>query len=131
MMNEQLQTILLNLVQRSITALNSGAEFLATEIPEVIQQLLVWKAIESFIWFILILFLSGMVIYYGGIKGFQIATFHRETSDGMSYVLWGLILALAFVATIPSLFYHLDWLQILVAPKLYLLEYVAELVKGK
>lgn len=130
-MNEQLQTILLNLVQRSITALDSGAEFLASEIPEVIQQLLVWKAIESFIWFIFILFLSGMVIYYGGIKGFQLARFHQESSDGLSYGLWGVLFALAFAATIPSLFYQMDWLQILVAPKLYLLEYAAELVKGK
>ncbi len=59
-----LDETLTRLINRSIDAAESVAgdianatgtalDFLATEIPDVIQQLLVWHAIESFIWFFL------------------------------------------------------------------------------
>lgn len=130
-MNEQLQTLLLDLVQRSILALESGATFLAGEIPEVIQQLLIWKAVESSIWFVFWVILSALVFYYLGVKGFKLAKTYEEESGGASYFCWIPLFGIACSITIPSIIHNLDWLQILVAPKLYLFEYAAELMKGK
>ena len=47
-MNEQLQQAISQLITMSLVAIDKGATFLSGQIPDVIQQLLLWKAWESF-----------------------------------------------------------------------------------
>lgn len=152
-----LDEALTRLINRSIDAAESVAgditnatgtalDFLATEIPDVIQQLLVWHAIESFIWFFLgvLLIAAPWLVYWrwGGRgeptneKNYNGETVYRETlthyRDGTvhSDAVFGLVLAGAVTTTAGFLLTmnSLEWLQILVAPKLYLLEYARVLV---
>ena len=62
-MNEQLQTALAALIEKSIKAMEAGADFMAAEIPEVVQQLLLWHMTLSAIKFgaenVLAMFVDG------------------------------------------------------------------------
>lgn len=46
-MNEQLQNTVNTVLQKAIEGATQGAEFLKDQIPDVIQQLLVWKLVEN------------------------------------------------------------------------------------
>lgn len=125
-------------------ATGTALDFLATEIPDVVQQLLIWHAIESFIWFFLgtlILAVPWFVYWKWGGRGEPTEPMYGEARyketlthfrDGTVHfdAVFGLVLAGA-VTTLVGLVVTLDnleWLQILVAPKLYLLEYARVLV---
>ena len=42
-MNEQLQNALVNLLTKVTSGMDTATAFLSAELPEVVQQLLVWK----------------------------------------------------------------------------------------
>lgn len=140
-MNEKLQVALADLVNKSVGALGKGTEFLAGEIPDVIRQLLIWKAVESAIWFGLgILLLIAMI--YGNYRQIKwIRSWLGKPCPGHYYKDLGLELCdrpelmLNFFQLLPgavilSLLSNLDWLKIWIAPKVYLIEYAASMVKG-
>ena len=135
-MNEQLQLAVSTLIQTSLNAIDKGTTFLSNQIPEVIQQLLLWKAIASFIEF------SSGIFIIGGIFAWLIYqykywtvetknkwgdTTKRISGDNGPFVL------LNIFCVIPLLYgsscINLIWLQIWIAPKLYLIEYAKDFLK--
>lgn len=151
-----LDEALTRLINRSVDAAESVAgditnatgttlDFLAAEIPDVIQQLLVWHAIESFIWFFLgtLIIAAPWLVYwrwggrgaptepaYSGEARYEETLTHyrdgRMNDDALvALCIFGLVTSgVGFTLVMSSL----EWLQILVAPKLYLLEYARVLV---
>lgn len=151
-----LDEALARLINRSIDAAESvagdisqttgdAAAFLVAEIPDVIQQLLVWHAIESLIWFlpgVLLMVLPWFVYwrwggrgepgepYYGEVR--YVETLTHYASGEVNGDVVGLLVLGGGVATglgFTLLLNNLEWLQILVAPKLYLLEYARVLLR--
>ena len=153
-----LDEALARLINRSVDAAESVAggisqatgdatAFLVAEIPDVIQQLLVWHAIESLIWFlpgVLLMVLPWFVYWKWGGRGeptgepdcryqprYEKTFTHNQYGDidqdgALVLVLGGLGATLAgFCLAMNSL----EWLQILVAPKLYLLEYARAIIR--
>ena len=151
-----LDEALARLINRSVDAAESVAggisqatgdatAFLVAEIPDVIQQLLVWHAIESLIWFlpgILLLAAPWFAYWKWGGRGklgeskfghpsFEPTLTHHASGgidqDGMlALTLGGTGATLAGFSLAMN---SLEWLQILVAPKLYLLEYARVLLR--
>ena len=149
-----LDEALTRLINRSIDAAESvaggiseasgdAAAFLAAEIPDVIQQLLVWHAIESLIWFLpgLLLIAAPWFVYwkwggrgkpaepkYGEARYEETFThgYDGRVSGMGPLMLGGVVTTLAGLALILG---NLEWLKILVAPKLYLLEYARVLLR--
>lgn len=125
-MNEQAQQALANLLSMAVDGLNGAVEFSKAQLPEVVEQLLMWHMAESLISFVLgILF---MVAFPWGMFKVHKAIQEEKIDD----VLYAIAIPLAvagfsggFVATAEGL----EWLKIMIAPKLYLLEYAAQLVK--
>ena len=109
-------------------AFNQGADWLAGEIPDVVSQLLLWNSVSSFL-----TMLIGMLILSGAYKLGQAA--RKEVSKGDREkdldIVYGCGFSAAIVVVIGAItfFEGLDWLKIWIAPKLYLLEYAADLVK--
>ena len=150
-----LDEALARLINRSVDAAESVAgditsatetalDFLVAEIPDVIQQLLIWHAIESFILFFLgvLLLASPWFVYwkwggrgepsepyYGEARYVETLTHDRRgVVDGdvaVPFVLGGMVATL--VGGVIALV-NIDWIKILVAPKLYLFEYARVLV---
>ena len=135
-MNEQLQLAVSTLIQTSLNAIDKGTTFLSNQIPEVIQQLLLWKAIASFIEF------SYGIFIIGGIFAWLIyqykywtttietewgTTKQRISGDNGAYVLLNLLLVIPLLYGSSCI--NLIWLQIWIAPKLYLIEYAKDFLK--
>ena len=135
-MNEQLQLAVSTLIQTSLNAIDKGTAFLSNQIPEVIQQLLLWKAIASFIEF------SSGIFIIGGIFAWLIYQYKYWTTTIETE--WGTtqqrisgtngpFVTLNILCVIPliygSSYINLIWLQIWIAPKLYLIEYAKDFLK--
>ena len=135
-MNEQLQLAVSTLIQTSLNAIDKGTAFLSNQIPEVIQQLLLWKAIASFIEFSSGIFLIGGIFAWliyqykywtTEIEGNYISKKLRieEDSGSLSILNIFLIIPLLYGSSCSNLI----WLQIWIAPKLYLIEYAKDFLK--
>ena len=135
-MNEQLQLAVSTLIQTSLNAIDKGTTFLSNQIPEVIQQLLLWKAVASFIEF------SSGIFIIGGIFAWLIYQYKYWTTTvttewGAKTVRFnddaGALSILNILLIIPLLYgsscINLIWLQIWIAPKLYLIEYAKDFLK--
>lgn len=130
-MNDELQKALVEVINKTSKGVESGVEFLQRELPEVVQQILWWHAIHSAIFFVLGL----MLLLYLPLKCRSLwqkwSAIEKENprADVDGYV-WGCAACLAgtLLGALMVLL-NLTWLKILIAPKLYLIEYAASLVK--
>lgn len=140
-MNEELQKAVSDMLSSAIDGIGNAADFLSAEIPLYVQELLLWKAVFSFMGFML--GVMGLVLLgiltrrflkwglqeiqvdsYGGKK--TVTTFYQK--DGLATL--GIVgLAIFSIFSIIFFFANFDWLQIWLAPRVYLVEYAASLAK--
>lgn len=93
------------------------------QVPEVIQQFLTWKLLESLLWFSV-----GAIVFFfcvtGTRRSWKSTTLTSGDREGFAF----LYSIGALIGLIISMF-NLTWVKIWIAPKMYLIEYVIELVK--
>jgi heme/copper-type cytochrome/quinol oxidase subunit 2 len=114
-----------------ITRLQNAEDFIIEQTPLVIQELLTWNFALSLIWHCI----GWLLIFMFAITFKSVWTFRskleKQTSEkGVPTLLTVLIQSLLLV--VPALFFifsNLVWLQILIAPRVYLLEYASQLTK--
>jgi len=143
-MNEKAEQILLEMMQKVIDGADAIEEFGVEHVPDVINQLLMWKMAESIIYFMI--GVSLVVCFFPLRKLFHKKIIsNREdlenkarwscTYGGASdsyniaqlfnYIMPSLIVSFGFLFVVNNLI----WIKILIAPKLYLFEYAAALIK--
>lgn len=144
-MNEELQQAVADLLQRAISGMDSATAFLSAELPDYVYQLMLWHGLSSGVKFILSAIVAVLLILtinrcakreiigefnHGGGKRYRETTFIYECGsykDEMHVVaIFGI--AGAITATIVAAS-NLAWLQILIAPKVWLVEYAAAILK--
>lgn len=138
-MKDKMDQALISLIEKSVSAVEEGVTFLSQEIPDVARQLLMWEMVYSLIYFffgMLLFILPLLAIKKWGGKGQLIGEGkYRETlthdDEGMFDAdLVGLVIMVTGVSWVVALFLiELDWLKIVIAPKIYLIEYVTQLIK--
>ena len=132
-MNDKLQEALLNILNNVTHSVENGVSFLSEQLPDVIHQLLLWKAVESGIHFGVLMALCiglGIAAYKFLKAGKEYKPKNSYDDDAFGYfILFGVSLFLAGVSFVFAS-NQLEWLKILIAPKMYLIEYAAQLVKG-
>ena len=125
-MNEVLQTQIASIVEKGTMAIETVVNNLMTQAPELVKEILWYNAIISAIWFILLLGFTLLLtkwekqIWQWGIK----TTEERDDPVFLLSVLYSII----HLVIISVLCAQTTWIKILVAPRLYLLEYVAQLI---
>lgn len=125
-MNEQqqLQNALINFVNLITQTVEEGKDFAVAQMPDVINQLLYWNFTKSFLLFLLSITLIGLSL--GGIV-YSIRKMIKE-----NYVFKDIHVAIIFVASLlimPSIFlFSIEWLKILIAPKIFVLEYMKNFI---
>ena len=142
----QLEVALAEAVTKTVDSIDTAAGFLAAQAPEVISQLLIWHGIRSALLFVLgitVLFaIQHSARHYSG-QGTLIdpdSGLHKNnhlqtlTHDGNGEwcprVIGAVFIGgLGIVMGIDLTVNNLDWLQILVAEKIWLLEYAAKIIK--
>ena len=150
-MNEQLQKALVELIGKASNGIDVSVSFLSAEIPDVIHQLLLWYAAKSAIEFFV-----GVIILAFGVKIFNMKigmskdSAKKDYEDGKRWTrycglneitsteydaimmmpdYWKAKALGVFAAMIGSLWVNIDWLQIWIAPKIWLIEYASQLTK--
>lgn len=130
---ESLENAVLQMLHSTMDTVGSASDFLSGEIPTYIQELLMWHGIYSAIWFIIGLLWCGFVYYFGVIKlkPLMIKDYQKDSYsnwDGSEELFYSIII---FCVCLISLWIMIDWdwLQIIVAPRVFLVEYASELIK--
>lgn len=118
-----LEQALVNILEKTTNAVETGVNFLSGQLPDVIHQLLMWHAVKSGVFFFILFVISMCFAYFTR----KLCTMKEWDDIFPAQLLTAFLGAVFFFWAM----HHLDWLQILVAPKLYLIEYAAELYKGR
>lgn len=141
-MNEQLQQALTAILNKTMSGVDAGVNFLSAEIPDVIHQLLLWKMVYSLVIFIggvLLLLITVVFVYKqtckveveGNVNWKKYKANLSFDTDGdvhpgiIAVIAGGCFGAGFGIAGMTDL----TWLQIWIAPKIYLIEYAASLAK--
>jgi hypothetical protein len=127
---------LANLINKTVEAAQAGGQFLVEQVPDVIRQLLLYKAVESGL-----LCAFGLTMLVTGITGIlftrnkflsKVKGWTDRYGDG--YSDWACLINVVSVCLILAgaivTFINWDWLEILLAPKLYLIEYATSLLQA-
>lgn len=169
-MNIQLQEALADILSRAVSGMEAGIQFLSEELPDVINQLLLWKLLESLLPMLIsiVLLILFSLMLYSIVNSYRKDPYRQaenerdkarelwfkapsgdsstkarevlrereralellEDNSGAYATAFGVSLILVVLtAIITSVQSNLIWLQILVAPKIYLIEYASSLVK--
>lgn len=149
-MNEQANKILVELLQKAANGIDAAVSFSQAQIPDVVHQLLVWNFVHSMIITVFALASIPLVIWFikiqirkveigkFGDEGYSwdrgkpkyLPTFVWDKKGEVNPFIMFLLMFVAMWGTwLICLMSNLTWLKIWLAPKLYLLEYAASLVK--
>lgn len=131
-MNDELQKSLAIILQKTTAAATAGVDFLSEQLPDVIRQLLLWNAVRSAMFFLLF-FLVAMALIIISAKAWRFSSSYIPKDFGDDTAGWsrfggclaGVFSVLFFVLAICNM----EWMQIWLAPKLYLIEYTARILK--
>lgn len=127
-MNEQLQKALADLLNMTIEGLDAGVAFMQAELPVVVSQLLLWYGVKSLLlclYGILAVSLTAIVWW----KWFKYCKNSGKIDcDEFTTIFMPAIIAIVpIVSGVSSL--NMEWLQICIAPKIWLIEYAAQFAK--
>ena len=129
-MNEKTAELINEILQKGIKAAEITGDFAIEQAPEVIQQLLLWKGIHSFVeWFFIGVVMGVLNWWVLKKKELPYLSGKDGCSDNWEFGPILIINVLCAFLSLAWLFGSNDWLKIWVAPKLFLLEYAASLVK--
>lgn len=133
-MKPQLDKAVASLIQKSLDSFEKGATFLSEQLPEVVSQLLMWKFTQSLIYALIglatLLVMVGMPLLAIWWYTRQVKRSRYESDEetvGAGFLVW-LALELCMIPIVVSTL-NFTWLQIWIAPKVFLIEYAARLIK--
>lgn len=141
-MNEQMQSALVEIIQKASSGIDASVNFLSEEIPDVIGQLLLWNITASSVGVVISAIIMGvsasvivwMVNLYsigrdtGKPNWVHDGEKHYPLRTTVTPVLIVLFVALS-VSSIAFVWNLMEVLKILIAPKIWLIEYAASLAK--
>ena len=132
-MNEQLAEKATEALHLIITGAVATQEFVLEQAPDVVRQLLAWRFTASLIGFCASLLIPLAVIAASWTVARKMwRKFSGEEWDEARFAIGAVATAATVIASVVALCAApacCDWLQIAIAPKVYLLEYAANLVK--
>lgn len=125
---EELNQALAALIEQATTGIDASVGFLQAEIPDVVAQLLMWHGVKSAVF--AGLGAAILVVYVvAELKAFKWARgWATDESDWLiGYGMLGTAVRLPTIVFGIALL-NLTWLQIWIAPKVWLIEYAAKLL---
>lgn len=135
-MNDTAQKVLTDLLQKASNGIDSAVAFSQAQIPDIVHQLLMWKFVSSLICMSAsaAIFISCLsFVFWSSKQRKEGAGWTRFMGDSeISSVKYDFTVIASIIFTGISLCVFLssfEWLKIWIAPKLYLMEYAASLIK--
>lgn len=143
-MKQQLEETLSDFLQKSIATIGRSGDFLIEEIPEAIYQLMLWHGLRSGMFFLagIVLILALIYFDYRQWKWLTRPEADRSTNywdtddwnpdkwDTESTGIYFGFMAILHVVSVITFFVwiNLEWLQILIAPKSWIIESASKLI---
>lgn len=144
-MNEQLQQALVTIITKATEGVEASVSFLSSEVPDVVSQLIIWKIASNSmtVAFCLGLFLLGCWVFkktfvHPQCEGFFWEKKHQpryyEGEDQYEITVPAVLIVFVSAIICIILFFTFlgstyELLQLIIAPKIYLIEYASNLVK--
>ena len=132
-MEEKFQLAISDLLEKSIRAMEAGGEFLGEQIPDVVYQLLLWHGVKSAMYCVIGILLVGFIVWINK-KQFNSIKEQKEEDESWGEYLSDLPILMcnmfqAFWIFPLVILINIEWLQIWLTPKVWLIEYGAKLIK--
>jgi hypothetical protein len=128
-MNEQAQKILIDLLQKASSGIDSAVSFSQAQIPDIVHQLLVWNAVSSAIFQVFVILFLAFFAWSSAKAMDKVKNGPLDEFGDTLCLVWVALGGIASVIIFIGFWFNFDWLKIWLAPKLYLIEYAASLVK--
>ena len=124
-MKEDLQQKSIDLLKWLEQTIKTTTDFGAEQIPLLIQELLTYNYYRSLIFFILscIALIVSLYVTYKFIKKVI------EKRNNPNLFIFFPFLIITIIGACAGIFNNFDWLMIQLAPRVYLLEYVKEMIE--
>jgi len=121
-MDTNVQSIVNDILAKAIQTATATGDFLKEQIPEVVTQLLRWSIAEHAVWIVLssIALIISWKFWKFGKKLF--------TQDDSYFPIFFATTGSTILPGICFVYHSLGLLKLLIAPKLWLLEYAAHLI---
>lgn len=123
-MKDNLDLALAELINKAMSGVDKSVDFLAAEIPDAVNQLLVWNMSKHVILALLLFLLAAASAYIA--RRIYLYAVNKDSSYAFFVVFPFASGAAASIFTVNN---FLIAVQIWIAPKVWLLEYAADLVK--
>ena len=120
---------LAEILKKGLEAAEKTVNFVVEQAPDLIQQLIVWKTCEYI--FLIIISIAFMFSLYkwhkSAMKRYDDFNDFCNKSEFFIYCIYAIVVIIIFGIALFSSFF--DLLHILLAPKIWLIEYAANLIK--
>jgi hypothetical protein len=127
-MNQELQQAIQELIEKSSSAVGTGFSFIEGELPEYISQLLLWYSLSGFLLFCLGVILA-IVAIYADVRLYKYSKEKDNSDIWFGYFVLGSAVRVIVLCLVLSFISRFEWLQILIAPNVWLVEYATGLLK--
>jgi hypothetical protein len=109
--------------------IHNGVNFVSEQAPDVVKQFLTWKFWESGAWIVVFTVVIGLALYARR-KASQFSDAQKRDEFPVGWIAkWVLFIFIGWTLAFPIRFHALNMVKIGVAPKVYIIEYVVDLVK--
>lgn len=130
-MNEELQKQLVSILEAATATASSAKDFVLAELPDVAKQLLLWELWQAVVYLTVlgVLPIVALVFLWRWANKYRkkedTSTENKEACAGVTF---GVTIVIAVVSSIALVTNILTIVKVLVAPKLFLLEYASKLI---
>lgn len=128
MVTNNLENKLVETLDKMMEGVGQGVDFMSAQLPDYIEQLLTWFMIYNLTLFIIGLAIP-VIIYKVSKRVLKKCSDDGWWFDSEFIGFMGIILTILLLLISLELI-NLQWLQILVAPKVWLVEYILQLKGG-
>ena len=126
-MNQEMEKAVIELIKGAVANAEQAKQFILSETPEFVQQLLLWKAMTSVLLCLIGVALAALAVWYRrNTKGLLEEAESESEKSNISFVRTLVLCGIVFLSVFV-VFENMEWLQIWIAPKVYLVEYAASL----
>jgi len=135
--NDELNKVLIDAINSTKDGVGQAVDFAVAQAPDVIQQLLLWRAVDSIISCLVgLLCFLAIYLFWRFVKSYpqpesfssgNLVWWDKGELHPLTAIFGGIAVIVLFICAIGLI--NLTWLKIWIAPKLFLVEYAASLVK--
>ena len=120
---------LAEILKKGLEAAEKTGNFVVEQAPDLIQQLIVWKTCEYIFWILIsIAFLFSVYKWHkSAMKRYDDFDGFCDKIEFFIYCIYAIVVILIFGIALFNSFFNL--IQILLAPKIWLIEYATNLIK--